>query len=44
MPTDYASHCPLCGEELAEEAEPYDTLVECPECGNLDVEVWRPSE
>lgn len=37
----YATHCPLCGSELAERAEPYSTRVTCPRHGRLQVDVYR---
>lgn len=41
MTTHYATHCPLCGREAEEEAEPYQESIECPEHGTLHVEVWE---
>ena len=38
----YATHCPLCGRELVEPAEPYRTRVTCPEHGRIQVDVYRP--
>lgn len=42
--TEYATHCPLCGEELDDAAEPYRTRVTCPEHGRIQVDVYRVEE